>query len=77
MKIEKLVTMANQIGDFYQAYPDKELAAREIAGHLNKFWAESMRNEIATHVRDHAGSGLHAIVIDGIQAHLKTSIASS
>ncbi|HQM88299.1 MAG TPA: formate dehydrogenase subunit delta, partial [Methylotenera sp.] len=35
--------MANQIGDFYESYPDKSHAEQDIAGHLNKFWALPMR----------------------------------
>jgi len=28
MEIEKLIKMANQIGDFFEAYPDAELAKK-------------------------------------------------
>ena len=38
MEVEKLIKMANQIGDFFEANPDEEEAKREIASHLKKFW---------------------------------------
>ena len=43
MDIPHLVKMANQIGEFFSAYPDAELARQEIAGHLQRFWDPRMR----------------------------------
>lgn len=73
MEIDKLIKMANQIGDFYEAYPDQNEAKQEIAGHLNKFWNSAMRKSIAAHVKEKQGVGLHACVIEAIQQHLKLS----
>ena len=36
MKAENLVTMANQIGAFFESYPDRAEASSEIAGHLRR-----------------------------------------
>ena len=72
MRAEKLIIMANQVGDFYQAFPDQAEARKEIAGHLNKFWNLNMRQSIATHVKEKQGVGLHARVIEAIKAHLNT-----
>ena len=44
-KIEKLVRMANQIGDFYAAMPEKE-AAQGVASHLRLHWTPKMIGEI-------------------------------
>jgi len=33
MQIEHLITMANQIGDFYKSFPDTEQAKKDIAKH--------------------------------------------
>jgi formate dehydrogenase subunit delta len=71
MEAEKLIKMANQVGDFYEAFPDKAEARKEIAGHLNKFWNSAMRKSIATYVKEKQGAGLHAQVIEAIQEHLK------
>lgn len=70
MDTEKLIKMANQIGDFYEAYPDQALVEQEIAGHLNKFWNSVMRKSIKTHVKERQGEGLHPRVIAAIQQHL-------
>ena len=73
MKSEKLIKMANQVGDFYEAFPDQAEARKEIAGHLNKFWNLNMRQSIAKHVSEQQGAGLHERVIEAIQQHLKLS----
>jgi formate dehydrogenase subunit delta len=70
MKTETLVKMANQIGDFFEAEPDKAQAQKDIAQHLNRFWAKDMRNQIAEHVKSAQGVGLHAQVIEAISKHI-------
>lgn len=71
MDIQRLITMANQIGDFYGSYPNKTHAEQEIAGHLNKFWALSMRKQIADHVAA-GGVGLQQVVEKAVKNHLQT-----
>lgn len=46
MQIDSLIKMANQIGAFFNSYTDRELACREVASHLNKFWEPRMRRMI-------------------------------
>lgn len=70
MKIEHLVTMANQIGDFFKSFPDQDEAKKDIAQHLMRFWAGSMRQQILAHVNDANGQGLEPIVRDAIKEHL-------
>ncbi len=43
MDVHHLAKMANQIGSFFEAYPDRDFAASEIAGHIRKFWEPRMR----------------------------------
>ena len=50
MDSEKLIKMANQIGDFFEANPNAEEAKKEIANHLKKFWNSVMIQGIVTHV---------------------------
>ena len=76
MKIENLVTMANQIGDFFKSFPDKDQAKKDIAQHLTRFWASSMRQQILAHVNDKNGEGLEAIVRDAIKEHVRAPIVS-
>lgn len=71
MQVEKLIIMANQVGDFYGAFPDQAEARQEIAGHLNKFWSLNMRKSIAVHVQEQQGVGLQTLVAEAIQQHLK------
>jgi formate dehydrogenase subunit delta len=70
MQIEHLITMANQIGDFYKSFPDTELAKKDIAKHLTNFWARNMRLQIMAHVAEKNGVGLEDIVRDAIKEHL-------
>jgi formate dehydrogenase subunit delta len=70
MDIQRLITMANQIGDFYKSYPDQAQADLEVAGHLNRFWALPMRKQIAQYANE-GGAGLHAHVLTAIKAHLQ------
>lgn len=70
MKTETLIKMANQIGDFFEAEPDKAQAQKDIAQHLNRFWTKDMRNQIAKHVNSAQGAGLHAQVIEAIAKHI-------
>lgn len=70
MKIETLIKMANQIGDFFEAEPDKAQAQKDIAQHLNRFWTKDMRNQIEAHVKSAQGTGLHAQVIEAISKHI-------
>jgi formate dehydrogenase subunit delta len=71
MDIQRLITMANQIGDFYESYPNQSHAQKDIAEHINKFWALSMRKQIVQYVTEQGGVGMHAQVQNAIKAHLK------
>ncbi len=68
MSIEHLVTMANQIGDFFRFEPDKAQAKADIAGHLKHTWEPRMRKQIVEHVQA-GGAGLEPEVIDAIREH--------
>jgi formate dehydrogenase subunit delta len=57
MNIESLVTMANQIADFFVAEAGVDAAPREIAAHITKFWDPRMRTQIIAHAAA-GGAGL-------------------
>ena len=42
-----LVKMANDIGDFFRAEPEREDAIAGIANHIAKFWTKRMREKLA------------------------------
>lgn len=66
MEISRLVHMANQIADYFEAYPQEEAVAG-VAGHLRQFWDPRMRAQILQHLAA-GGEGLHPLS----QAALKT-----
>lgn len=57
MHIENLVKMANDIGAFFAAEPDRDSAVRGIADHIRKFWDPRMRRSIIEYNRS-GGDGL-------------------
>ena len=61
MRAERLVSMANDIGSFFNAEADKTVAAQGVANHIKRYWDPRMRREIVTHYRD-GGSGLDPLV---------------
>lgn len=70
MQINQLVTMANQIGDFFKSFPDAAQAKKDIAQHISRFWALGMREQILKHVQEKNGEGLKDIVQAAIREHL-------
>jgi formate dehydrogenase subunit delta len=58
MDIHHLVKMANQIGDFFAAYPDRDEVIRSIAAHLKNGWEPRMRNQIIDYVNQSGGPDL-------------------
>lgn len=58
MSIEHLVTMANDIANFFAAEPDREIAVEGVRNHLRKFWEPRMRRKIVAHLREEGGSDL-------------------
>jgi formate dehydrogenase subunit delta len=51
MNIHHLVKMANEIGAFYEALPDRNEAISSIATHLKNFWEPRMRREIIDYAK--------------------------
>ena len=69
MEPHRLVHMANAIGEFFEADPDRLAALEGIAGHLKRFWDPRMRREILRWVEEHQGEGLKPIVLDALRSH--------
>lgn len=69
MQTEHLITMANQIGDFFKAFPDQTQAKKDIAQHLQRFWAKSMRDQIVAYIH-HGGDALLPIVKAAITEYI-------
>ena len=61
-----LVKMANAIGAFFNAEPDRELAVAGIEQHIQKFWEPRMRSEIIDYLQQ-GGSDLMDIVAEAVR----------
>jgi formate dehydrogenase subunit delta len=61
MKIETLIKMANNIGDFFNAESNKEIAADGIKKHLLRSWDPRMRREIIAYCQQY-GAALSDVV---------------
>jgi formate dehydrogenase subunit delta len=67
MDIQHLIKMANQIGAFFQAEPDRAAALDGIAGHIARFWDPRMRQQLVEWVERHSGEGLTELVAEAIR----------
>ena len=65
-KLGKLARMANQIGDFYAAWPERE-AVEGAATHLRKFWTPKMIGELQALV-DEGRAGLNPTAARAVEA---------
>ncbi|MET0383384.1 MAG: formate dehydrogenase subunit delta [Burkholderiaceae bacterium] len=69
MDLDNLVRMANRIGAFFEAQPDRGAALAGIADHLKKFWDPRMRVQILAALESGAETGLSDIVAEALRAH--------
>jgi formate dehydrogenase subunit delta len=61
MKIERLIKMANDIGNFFNSESDKEIAAEGIKNHILRSWDPRMRKAIIAYCQED-GSELSDLV---------------
>jgi formate dehydrogenase subunit delta len=54
---QQLVKMANDIGDFFRAEPQREVAVAGIANHIRSFWTPKMRSKLIAQMQ-HGETGL-------------------
>jgi formate dehydrogenase subunit delta len=69
MDLHNLIVMANRIGDFFAAQPDRDEAMAGIADHIRTFWVPRMRSEILAAVGTESGAQLHEIVTEALVRH--------
>jgi len=79
MDIHHLVTMANQIAEFFRgSNPDRAEAVAATAQHLRSFWDPRMRREIIACLNDGADvSELNEIARDAIRRLAQDSAAKT
>jgi formate dehydrogenase subunit delta len=66
MDVENLVHMANRIGEFFAAMPDRGEALEGIAGHIKRYWEPRMRKQLLEHLDRAGASGLQEIVAEAV-----------
>jgi formate dehydrogenase subunit delta len=62
MALADIVRMANQISDFFAAYPH-DTAVKETATHIRNFWDPRMRKQLFDHLAA-GGEGLKPIALE-------------
>ncbi len=73
-KLDRLVRMANQIGDFYASMPEQE-ATKGAASHLRLYWTPKMIREIIAFA-DEGHSGLNAIAARAVDSLKQSELAA-
>lgn len=53
--IDHLIRLANRIGDFFEAMPDRAEGLEGVANHIQKFWEPRMRIAMLDFLEDHPG----------------------
>lgn len=66
MNIAHLIKMANEISQYFAAYPDRAQAISDVANHLTRFWDPRMRAQLIAYVRDADGDGLSDLALAAI-----------
>jgi formate dehydrogenase subunit delta len=66
MNLENLIKMANRIGDFFEAMPDREQAIRDIASHLRRTWDPRMRAQLLASLGEADGAKLSPLVREAV-----------
>ena len=61
--LDRLITMANQIGDFFAPYPP-DRRAEGIRNHLRTYWDPRMRADLLEYIAA-GGDGLQPFVVEG------------
>jgi formate dehydrogenase subunit delta len=67
MNPSNLIKMANQIGSFFEAMPNREQAIKDVAVHIQKNWDPRMRVAMFQHISKFGGDELSPMVRDAFQ----------
>ena len=74
MTSSNLITMANRIGEFFEAMPDRDEALEGVAQHIQKFWEPRMRRQLrAGLLNDATRQQLKPIVCAALERHPDTT----
>ncbi len=69
MHTDNLVKMANQIGAYFEAFPDRVEALEGVAMHIKKFWEPRMRRSLLAHLDQAGFDELNPTTAEAIRQH--------
>jgi len=69
MDADKLIQMANRIGEFFEAWPERAEALEGVATHLRKFWDPRMRRELLARVEAGEAESLTSLVREAVTTY--------
>lgn len=69
MDADNLVHMANRIGEFFVAGPDRAEAIEGVATHVARFWEPRMRRQILALLDTPAGEKLSPLVVEALRVN--------
>lgn len=70
MDAQVLVQKANQIADFFEAFPERGEAVEGVFTHLKKFWEPRMRRQLVTIFADQAEQlAMRPLVRETLERH--------
>jgi formate dehydrogenase subunit delta len=67
MNPAKLIKMANQIGAFFEAMPNREQAVKDIAAHIQRNWEPRMRSALLQHISSGGDAALSPMVREALR----------
>ena len=67
MDTDTLVRMANDIGQFFAAMPEREEALDGVVNHLRRYWAPAMRVALLTRLDAGEAAGLEPLVAQALR----------
>jgi formate dehydrogenase subunit delta len=74
IETERLVTMANQIGDFFAPY-SSERRIEGVRNHLRNYWDPRMRQALYDHIDAVGGADLRPHVLEAVAILRATAAA--
>jgi formate dehydrogenase subunit delta len=74
---EHLVKMANDIGHFFRAEPQREDAIAGISNHIAKYWTRRMREKITAHMQRGGDADLDDLPREALRRLMAQQAATS
>ena len=69
MDAENLIRMANRIGEFFDATPDRTEAMDGVATHFARFWEPRMRRQMLQLLDSPSGDAIAPLVAEALRAY--------